>query len=59
MEEIVRKAKSRLNLLKLLRGTDWGQQKETFKSLVGSFTYAAPVWLPSDSQRFITQIQKI
>ena len=54
VEEIVKKAKPRLNLLKQLTGTDWGQQKETilvtFKSLIGSLiSYAAPVWFPNTS----------
>ena len=62
VDEIVRKAKPRLNILKLLTGTDWGQQKETilitFKSLVGSlFTYAAPIWFPNISQSSLDKLQ--
>ena len=64
VEAIVKKAKPRLNILKLLTGTDWGQQKETilstFKSLVGSlFTYAAPIWFANTSYSSINRLQVI
>ena len=64
VEEIIRKAKPRLNILKLLTGTDWGQQKETilatFKSLIGSlFTYAAPIWFPNTSESSIAKLQSV
>ena len=64
VEAVVKKAKPRLNILKLLTGTDWGQQKETilvtFKSLVGSlFTYAAPIWFANTSYSSINRLQVI
>ena len=64
VEEIVKKAKPRLNLLKQLTGTDWGQQKETilvtYKSLIDSLiSYAAPVWFPNTSHSSIAKLQTI
>merc|ERR1719376_1136123 len=64
IETIVNRAKPRLNILMLLTGTDWGQQKETimatFKSLVGSIlTYANPVWFPNTSETSISRLQVI
>ena len=64
VEETVKKAKPRLNILKLLTGTNWGQQKETIlitsKSLIGSlFTYAAPIWFPNTSPSSISKLQTI
>ena len=64
IESIVNRAKPRLNILKLLTGTDWGQQRETivatFKSLIGSIlNYAAPVWFPNTSQTSINRLQII
>ena len=60
----MKKAKPRLNILKLLTGTNWGQQKETilitFKSLIGSlFTYAAPIWFTNTSPTSRTKLQTI
>ena len=64
VEDIVKRAKPRLNILKLLTGTDWRQQKEIilnpFKSLISSlFTYAAPIWFSNTSQSNINHIQTI
>ena len=64
VEEIVKKAKPRLNLLKQLTGTDRGKQKKTIlvtiKSLIGSlFTYAAPLWFPNTSRSSIAKLQTI
>ena len=64
VEALVQRATPRLNILKLLTGTSWGQQKETlvatFKSLVGSlFTYAAPIWFPNTSRHSINRLQTI
>ena len=64
IESIVNRAKPRLNILKLLTGTDWGQQKETimatFKSLVGSIlTYAKPVWFLNTRKTSINRLQII
>ena len=54
----------RINILKSLAGSNWGQQKETivitFKSLIKSiFTYAAPIWLPNASSSAIAKLQSI
>ena len=54
----------RLNLLRALTGTDWGQQKETllttFISLIRSlFTYDAPIWFPNTSQSNIQKLQTL
>ena len=62
--KIVERAKPQLNLLRLLCGTNWGQQKETivitFKSLIDSlFTYAAPVWFPNAKSNSIKKLQVI
>ena len=64
VETIVARAKPRLNLLRLLCGTDWGQQKETilatYKSLIDSlFSYAAPVWFPNASTTSIRKLQLV
>ena len=64
VEAISKRAKPRLNILKLLTGTNWGQQKETilvtFKSLIGSlFTYAAPIWYANTSFSSINRLQVI
>ena len=64
IKSIVSRAAPRLNILKALAGTKWGQQKETiiitFKSLIRSiFTYAAPIWFPNSSPSAIKQLQTI
>ena len=61
---LVTRASPRLNILKALAGTTWGQQKETiivtFKALVRSiFTYAPSVWFPNSSPSNIKMIQNI
>ena len=64
VEDVIKRAKPRLNILKLLTGTDWGQQKETilntFKSLISSLiTYAAPIWFSNTSTSNINRLQTI
>ena len=64
VEGLVAKAKQKLNLLKALTGTTWGQQKETlvatYKALIDSiFSYAAPIWFPNASPSSITKLQTI
>ena len=59
---VCERARSRLNILKSLAGTSWGQQKETtlitFKSLIKSlFTYASPIWFPNSSPSSIAKLQ--
>jgi hypothetical protein len=51
VKESVKKGKSKVNILKALAGTSWGQDKETititYKSVVRStLEYAAPTWAP-------------
>ena len=61
---IVSRATPRLNLLKALAGSTWGQQMETivltYKSLIRSlFTYACPIWFPNSSRSSIQKLQSI
>ena len=53
-EEVAERARNRLNILRALAGTSWGQDKETlvttFKSLISSILhYACPIWFPNTS----------
>ena len=64
IENLVTRAAPRINVLKALTGTSWGQQKETieitYKSLIRSlFTYACPVWLPFTSNTNIQKLQVV
>ena len=64
VENIANKAKQRLNILRQLCGTNWGQQKETilltFNMLIRSlFTYAAAIWFPNASETSIEKLQVI
>ena len=64
VEAIETKAKHRLNIMRLLTGTSWGQHKETllatYKSLIGSLiTYAAPIWFPNTSASSRKKLQII
>ena len=64
VEDLVKRAKKRLSLLKALTGTTWGQQKETlvatYKALIDSlFSYAAAVWFPNVSATNIRKLQTI
>ena len=59
---IVSRASPRLNILKALAGTTWGQQKETlittYKSLIRPLlTYANPIWFPNSSPSAIQKLQ--
>ncbi|KAF2355087.1 Ribonuclease H domain [Trinorchestia longiramus] len=61
---ICERARHRLNILKALAGSSWGQQKETitltFKALINSIvTYAAPIWFPNASPSSIAKLQTI
>ena len=64
VDSIVQKARPRLNILRLLGGTSWGQHKETilatYKSIIGSlFTYAAPIWFPNTSMTSRNKLQVV
>ena len=60
VEKAATKAKSKVNILKCLAGSKWGQDKETIvtthKTIVRStLEYAAPIWAPIISK---TSVQK-
>ena len=60
----VEKANKKLNILKALAGTTWGQQKETmlltYKSICRSvLEYAAPVWAPAISDSRWAELQTV
>ena len=64
ISSIITRSVPRLNILRALAGSNWGQQKETllitFKSLIRSlFTYAAPTWFPNASPTSINRLQTI
>ena len=51
VKSLVTRALPRINILRALTGTNWGQQKETiiitYRSLIQSlFIYTAPIWYP-------------
>ena len=61
---VCERARPRLNIMKSLAGSNWGQHKETlmttFKALIKSLiTYAAPVWFPNSSLSAIAKLQTI
>ena len=64
VENVARRAKQRLSILKALAGTTWGQQKETlintYKATIRSlFTYASPIWSLHASNTSIKKLQTI
>jgi hypothetical protein len=64
IREIAVRLANRLQILKALAGTSWGQQKETllitFKCLILSIiNYAAPIWFPNASKTSIATLQII
>ena len=64
ISSLVSRASPRLNILRALAGTSWGQSKETlvltYKSLISSlFTYASPIWFPNASTSSIEKLQRI
>ena len=64
VENVTRRAKQRLSILKALAGTTWGQQKETlintFKATIRSlFTYASPIWSLHASNTSIAKLQTV
>ena len=64
VKSLVTRALPRINILKALTGTNWGQQKETilitYKSLIRSlFMYAAPIWFPNTSPSLVQKLQTI
>jgi len=64
IKETVKKGRSKVNVLKALAGSSWGQDKETltitYKSIVRStLEYAAPVWAPIISKTSWNDLQKV
>jgi hypothetical protein len=64
VREIAIRLAHRLQILKALAGTSWGQQKETllitFKCLILSIiNYVAPIWFPNASKASIAALQVI
>ena len=64
IDEVAERARSRLNILRALAGTGWGQDKETllttFKSLISSVLhYASPIWFPNTSNTALGKLQVI
>ena len=64
ISSIAARASSRLQILKALAGTSWGQDKETimltFNSIIKPIiTYAAPIWFPNASRSSIERLQRI
>ena len=60
----VNKAKKKLNILKCLAGTDWGQDQETmvmtYKAVIRSILeYAAPIWDPIISDSGWAKLQTV
>jgi len=64
IQVVCERARSRLNILKSLAGSTWGQQRETiivtYKALIKSIiTYAAPIWFPNASPSSVAKLQII
>ena len=64
IKTITDKARSRLNILRALAGSSWGQHKETliltYKCLIKSlFLYAAPIWFPNAANTAIDKLQVV
>ena len=63
-QSVCERIRPRLNILKSLASTTWGQSKEvliiTYKALIKSvMTYAAPIWFPNSSPSAIAKLQVI
>ena len=64
ISSLISRITPRLNIMRALAGTSWGQQKETliitYKSLIRSlFTYAVPIWYPNTSPTNINKLQTL
>ena len=64
IKNTVAKAKTKVNILKALAGSSWGQDKETlvitYKSIGRStLEYAAPIWTPTISQTSWNKLQTV
>jgi len=64
LKDIADRARARLNILRAVAGSSWGQQKETlvltYKSLIKSlFLYAAPAWFPNAAPSAVGKLQTI
>ena len=63
-KNMISKCKNKLNILKALAGSSWGQSKETiiatYKTAIRStMEYAAPIWTPSISETDWGKLQSI
>ena len=64
ISKTVDKAKKRINVLKALAGTDWGQSKEiitnTYKAIGRSILeYDSPIWSPSIKETHWQRLQRV
>ena len=64
IRSVADRASARLNVLRALAGTSWGQSKETilltYKLLSSSIIhYAAPIWYPNASDTSISRLQLV
>ena len=64
IDNLCKRAGPRINILKALCGTTWGQQVETitttYKFLIRSILhYAAPVWFPNTAPSNIERLQRV
>ena len=64
IDHLISRALPRLNILRALAGTGWGQQKETiiitYKSIIRSlFTYSCPIWFPNTAPSNIRKLLTI
>ena len=64
IKNIARRAAPRINILKALAGSTWGQDRDTLLLTFGALikpiiTYACPAWFPNISKTNITRLQTL